>query len=357
MRPLQAVIDLSAIAHNLGMAKRLSGNARIAAAVKANAYGHGLTAVLPALAQADWFAVASVDEAMAIRACGNFKPVLLLEGVFEPDEYALCAEHRFEPVIHHPSQMEMLEKTTLSWPIKPWIKLDTGMHRLGLTRRQFQDILARLSEYPMATGPFAVMTHMASADEAGSDFSERQWDAFNSAVATLDVPKSAANSAALMFQAEIRADIIRPGIMLYGAGPDWQRHGCSLGLKPAMRLTTKVIALREIEEGQAVGYGGTWCAKRPSMIATAAVGYGDGYPRAASANGMVMVKGHEVPLAGRVSMDMIGIDVTEIPNMVPGDEVVLWGPELPVERLAQASGTISYELLCGVTDRVPRRCV
>lgn len=353
MRPLKAVIDPDAIEHNLAQAKRLSGHAKIAAAVKANAYGHGIEHALPSLGRADWLAVASIDEAFELRAHGSSHPILLLEGVFEASEYALCQQHGFEPAIHHPSQLDMLIAGRLTAPIPIWLKLDSGMGRLGLQDKAFEAVFAKLTDHGSLVRSVTLMTHFASADEKSTQSTQSQWQNFSDMTAGLTNLRTAANSAGIMFHPHTHADIVRPGLMLYGAGPDCERNGRALGLRPAMQLETRIIALRQVQAGDGVGYGGSWIAKRPSLIATAAVGYGDGYPRSLSNRGFVSINGQRAPLAGRVSMDMIGIDVTDIqPNI--GDPVILWGDGLPIEEVADAAGTIAYELMAAILPRVKR---
>lgn len=354
MRPLKAVIDLSAIAHNLGVAKRLSKGAKLAAAIKANAYGHGITAVLPALQEADWLAVACIEEAIVVRDTGNQQPILLLEGVFEAAEYAVCQRLGLEPVIHCQGQLDLFLASRLPGPLKLWLKLDSGMGRLGLSPSLFEAAISQLADHAQVAGPLRLMTHFAASDEADSNLTQKQWQLFKTLTAGRNHLISAANSGAALFHPTLHGDIVRPGLMLYGAGPNSQQHGSSLGLRPAMRLETRIIAIREVPAGAAVGYGASWIAPRNSLIATAAVGYGDGYPRAASNRAVAMIRGQPAPLAGRVSMDMIGIDVTDIAGVDINDPVLLWGQDLPIERLAEAAGTIPYEVMCGIQGRVAR---
>jgi alanine racemase len=322
------------------------------AVVKANAYGHGLTDVARALADADAFAVARMEEAMAIRQAGLENRIVLLEGVLRPDHLPLAAQYRLEPVVHSPEQLAMLEAAELPARISAWMKIDTGMHRLGFPPSEAASVARRLADSGRLSGPPACMTHLACADEPDPRFTRAQLSTFLGSVAGLDGERSVANSAAVLAFPETHHDWVRPGIMLYGVSPFPERNGESLGLRPVMTLTCPLIAVKDVAPGGRVGYGGTWQAKRKSRIGIAAIGYGDGYPRHLESGTPVRVAGQQARTAGRVSMDMIAIDLAGVSDPRPGDEVMLWGPGLPVETLAARAGTIGYELLCGVTARV-----
>ena len=352
MRPLQAIIDLNAIAHNLAIVRKLAPHAKLAAAVKANAYGHGAVQVLPAFADADCLAVAMVEEALELRDGGWQKPILLLEGIFEPCEYELCARFNLDCVIHSQWQLDALAKSNLNRKLTIWLKHDSGMGRLGLHNQGLLAAISALQALPLCRQPIHLLTHFASADDQVGRTVMQQWQRFLDAAQDRNMPLSAANSAGILFHPATHADIVRPGIMNYGAAPSPTQQAASFDLIPAMTLQTRIIAIRKVNPGDEIGYGGNWTARRESVIATAAVGYGDGYPRHASNRAEVLVRGQRAPLAGRVSMDMIGIDVTDIPDATIHDDVVLWGPELPAEQLALAAGTIPYELFCGITNRV-----
>ena len=348
----RAVVDTAALRHNLAVVRRSAPGARVMAVVKANAYGHGLAAVARALAGADAFAVARVEEAMTIRQAGLDNRVILLEGVLRSDQLPLAAEFRLEPVIHSPEQLAMLEGVDLPAAVSAWMKIDTGMHRLGFPPAEAAEVARRLANSGRLSGPPACMTHLACADEPERGFTRRQVRTFLESVAGLEGERSVANSAAVLAFPETHHDWVRPGIMLYGVSPFPEQSGESLGLKPAMTLTCPLIAVKDVPAGGRVGYGGTWEAKRDSRIGIAAIGYGDGYPRRLDSGTPVQVAGQPARTAGRVSMDMIAIDLAGVTDPRAGDEVMLWGPGLPVETLAARAGTIGYELLCGVTQRV-----
>ena len=356
MRAATASIDLAALRHNLAVARAKAGHAEVAAVVKADAYGHGAARVLPALAKADKLAVACIEEALALRDAGAVRPILLLEGVFEPDELPLCAAHGLEIVVHEPGQIRMLETTRLERPVPVWLKIDTGMHRLGVQPHEVEALAARL-EGCANVARLGLMTHLAEADTAGSDATTRQIERFATATAGLDGPRSIANSAGLLAWHAARADLARPGIMLWGCSPLAGSTGPAVGLLPVMTLKTKLIAVQPVAAGEAVGYGGTWRASRATRIGIAAIGYGDGYPRHAPAGTPVLVAGRRHALVGRVSMDMLAVDLGLESIAGVGAAVTLWGEGLPVETVAAAAGTIGYELLCGVTSRVHVRLV
>ena len=332
------------------------------AIIKANAYGHGLVATAKCLAGADAFGVARMEEAVALRDAGIESPVVLLEGVFSAEQQALAAQLRFEIVVHETQQLALLEAAGAGQPLVAWLKVDTGMNRLGFRPAQFADALARLAALPGMVRETRLLTHFACADERGSAMTGEQIARFAqltrgrgqaNRLATRLVT-SLANSAAVFSQPAAHGDWVRPGLALYGVAPFAGETGAALGLVPAMRLVSTVISLRDVSRGETVGYGATWRAARDSRIAIVAAGYGDGLLRSLSDGSPVMINGRAFPLAGRVSMDMIGVDVTDAPPTINvGDQAVLWGPELPVENVAQRAGTIPYELLCAVSQRVP----
>lgn len=349
MRPATATIDLGALAHNLAQVRARAPRSRIVAVVKANGYGHGAARLLAALATAEMLGVACAEEALALRDAGALQPILLMEGVFDAAELAACAAERLEVAVHHAEQVRMLECARPTRPLVVWLKIDTGMHRLGVRPAEARALHDRLSACRSVAG-IRLMTHFASADLPDPAPTEAQLARF----AALDLPgeRSLANSACVLAWPEAHADWVRPGIMLYGVSPLHGASGAAHGLRPVMTLATRLIALRDIPAGEPVGYAGAWTAARPTRVGTAAIGYGDGYPRHAPSGTPVLVNGREAPLIGRVSMDMITIDLTDHPAAAVGDPVVLWGDGLPAERIAEAAGTIAYELLCGVTARV-----
>ena len=323
------------------------------AVVKANAYGHGLVSTALCLTEADAFAVARLDEALALRAAGVRKPVVLLEGVFDAEQLAEAARHDLEIVVHEPEQLELLSRAPEGHRFVVWLKVDTGMNRLGFRASGFSGALSRLQELGGIIRELRLLTHFASADERDSALTARQLALFGELTAGRSLVRSLANSAAVFAWPAAHVDWVRPGLALYGVSPFPESTGADLGLVPAMRLASTVIAVRQVPGGESVGYGGVWRAPRDSTVAIVAAGYGDGLPRSLPNGTPVLVGGRRAELAGRVSMDMIAVDVTGIGGARVGDAAVLWGPELPVEEIAAHAGTIAYELLCAVSQRVP----
>jgi len=353
MPMVSATIDAAALRHNLGAVRRRAPDSRVMAVVKANAYGHGLVAVAQTLCDADAFAVARVDEGVALRRAGIVKPVVLLEGVVDTGQLAAAAAAGFELVVHQAEQIELLRGYGALRPLTVWLKQDSGMNRLGLKGAEFGAALEALRSLPSVRQPVNLFTHLASADEPLSDVTAAQLQRFEAATRGLPGERSIANSAALLNYPQAHADWVRPGLLLYGVSPMSGAIGEDHGLQPVMSLQSRVIALKRVARGERVGYGGAFCAARPTLLAVAAIGYGDGYPRSLRSGAPVLVDGRRGALAGRVSMDMIGIDVTDFaPPARLGDPVVLWGPGLPVEEMALWAATIPYELLCGISQRV-----
>jgi alanine racemase len=352
MRAATATIDLAALRHNLAVARVRGAGAKVVAVVKANGYGHGAPRLLPALTGADMLAVACIEEALALREAGAAQPILLLEGVFEADELPLCVQHGFEIAVHEPGQLRMLEAAHLKHPLTAWLKVDSGMNRLGFRPEEASAALARLRNCAAVASSLRLMTHFANADEPGEPATRVQIDRFASAVQSLDLERSFCNSAGVLAWPEAHAEWIRPGVMLYGVSPLAGRTGHDEGLHPVMTLTTRLIAIKQVPAGEAVGYAGAWRAATDNRIGIAALGYGDGYPRHAGSGTPVLVGGRPAALAGRVSMDMLAIDLEGHPEAQVGTPVTLWGEGLPVETIAAHAGTIAYELLCGITGRV-----
>lgn len=347
-----ARVDADALAHNLAVARRAAGASRVFAVVKADAYGHGLSAAAAAFAGADGLAVACVEEAAALRAAGIAAPVLVLEGAADAGELDVARRHGLELAVHAGWQLELLERGGARDLGRLWAKFDTGMHRLGFAPAAAPGVAARLAALGAAAP--GVMTHLACADEPDDEETARQLAAFAGVRALFAGPASVANSAGLLAHPASRCDWVRPGLMLYGVSPFPGRCGSELGLRPAMSLSAALLAIQDVGAGDGVGYGFDWRARRPSRIGIVSAGYGDGYPWRAAAGGSALVRGRRAPLAGRVSMDMLGLDLTEVPEAAVGDEVTLWGADLPVEEVARAAGTSPYELVCSVTRRVPR---
>jgi alanine racemase len=350
---VSATIDTAALRHNLGVVRQWAPQSRVMAVIKANAYGHGLVAVARALTSADAFAVARVDEGLTLRLAGIQTRTVLLEGVFDRDQLDAAAAAGFELVVHTAEQIDLLRAAPAGTSFKIWLKLDTGMNRLGFKGPAFAAALSALSGLAAVQQPVNLFTHLASADAPEDPSTADQLARFAAATAALPGERSIANSAGMMGFANAQGDWVRPGLLLYGASPFAGSIGADYGLKPVMTLHSHVIALKHLEVGERVGYSGAWQARRPTRLAIAAVGYGDGYPRSLSSGSPVLVNGARAPLAGRVSMDMIGIDVTDLKQVpVLGDPVVLWGEGLPVEEIAVWADTIPYELLCGISQRV-----
>jgi len=358
-RPIFAEIDLCAMRHNLAVAKRLAGTRHILAVVKANAYGHGLARVLPALSDADGLALLDLEEARWARECGWPKPIVLLEGFFEPDDLNTIFDLDLMPVIHHRAQVEWLEKYAPGprGPLRVTVKINTGMNRLGFAPEQLQGVLHRLQ----AIGSVYVttlMTHFANGDVRDTQHPmgvDEQLQRFAAAAQGWHGLVSLANSAALLVHPQVQGNVIRPGIMLYGATPMSGEPAAGFGLRPVMRLRTQLIAVQSLTAGQAVGYGSRWVAPRDTRVGIVACGYADGYPRIAPDGTPVWVDGVLVPTAGRVSMDMMVVDLTQAPHARVGSPVELWGDHVPIDTVAERAGTVGYELMCALAARVPVR--
>ena len=332
---------------------------RVAAAVKADGYGHGIVRVAQTLSDAgsDAFAVCCLEEALLLRQAGIKQRILLLEGIFAADELPHCAAQHLDIAIHHPEQVRMLEGARLTQPLRIWLKIDTGMHRLGLEPSSVAGIFQRLRDCPAIDAPIGFMSHLACADELQNDATLEQLRIFQQATAGLSGPRSLANSAGILGWSDTHYDWVRPGIMLYGASPFSEPHAAAENLRPVMTLHTRLIALQRLRQGAAVGYGGTWQCPEDMDVGVAAVGYGDGYPRHAPSGTPLLVNGRTATLIGRVSMDMVTIDLRQHPDARIGDPVVLWGAGLPIAQIAAAAETIPYTLMCGITARVKVECV
>jgi alanine racemase len=324
----------------------------VLAVVKANAYGHGAADVARSLEAADGFAVARIEEAIALREHGCRGRIALLEGFQDEREVETAAQLELEPFVHEDRQIALLEAHRSAHKFRVWLKIDSGMHRLGFPPAVAARAAQRLESCARVARPIRLATHLARADERERAETAEQVARFREATADIQGERSIANSAGLIAWPEARADWVRPGIMLYGISPFAESTGSDLGLRPVMRFETRVIALKDVAAGDSVGYGATWTASRPSRIAIAAVGYGDGYPRSAANGTPVAVNGAAARLAGRPSMDMLTIDVTDLARVAVGDPVELWGGTVPVEHVAAAAGTIAYELTCRVGRRV-----
>ena len=355
-RPNQAGLDLNALRHNIAHARSLAPHSKVMAVVKANAYGHGAVTVAKALqTHTDAFAVACIEEALELRAAGISAPVLLLQGIFEDRELSIACAQNFWLMIDNEWQMRALEQAQLPSPLQCWLKIDTGMHRLGVDPIDARMYYKRLKATANADDDFVLCTHFASADDLQSHQTTEQISLFDEVCKTLPAMRSAANSPGLLGWPKSHLDWIRPGYMLYGNSPfGVQPHPNTGALQPVMTLRSAVISVRDVQPGETVGYAANWTAARPSRVATVTIGYGDGYPRLAKNGTPVLIRGERAPLVGRVSMDMITVDVTDLKNVEIGDEVTLWGKELPVAEVAGWAGTIGYELTTRMPARTPR---
>jgi len=349
---IRAVVDTAALRHNLGVVRARAPGARVMAVIKANAYGHGVQPAACALAGADGFAVARLDEGLALRAAGLTNRVLLLEGVFSAEQLALAVRHHFELMVHSAEQLQLLDALGGSERVSAWVKVDSGMNRLGFRIEDFPAAYARLASNPRVEATPTLVTHLANADDRHDPKTARQLRDFSTVTAGIAGARSIANSAGVLAWPEACGDWVRPGLMLYGLSPFAGVTGDALGLRAAMTLQSEVIAVKAVRAGETVGYGGTWRAARDTSMAVVAAGYGDGYPRGTPSGTPLQVNGARAPLIGRVSMDMVMVDVTDLPPVAVGDPVVLWGAGLPVEEIAARAGTIPYELICGVSQRV-----
>lgn len=350
-RPIQATIHSAALQHNYHLLKARAPHSQAYAVIKANAYGHGLVRTAQALADADGFALLEIEQAQVLRELGFDLPILLLEGVFEPEELTICAEQDFRVAVHSEQQLVWLENARLAHPLRVCLKLNTGMNRLGFVAERAPELVRRLSANPNVLS-ITLMAHFATADEPAKGI-DWQLARFRAATAGLNLPVTLANSAALFDYPQAQGEWVRPGIMLYGASPFADRSALSLGLQAAMSLTSRVIGIQAIEPGATVGYGATFRAEKPMHIGIVACGYADGYPRHAPTGTPIMVAGQRSQLIGRVSMDMLALDLTGIPAAQPGSPVELWGCNLSIDEVAAAAGTISYELMCAIAQRVP----
>lgn len=356
MRTARAIIDLNALRHNYREVRRYAPDSRVMCVIKANAYGHGMTEAAHALPQADGFAVACLDEALQLRGHGIRQPLTVFQGFQSTEDLQLCRRHGLWPVVHHPSQLEILDaQEAVGEPLEVWLKIATGMNRLGFRPEEAAAVWRHLREHGLLRR-VRLMTHLARADEgraeeSGNDPTLQQLRLFDRVGTGLDAERSLANSAALIDWPEARREWVRPGIMLYGVSPFLPGRGPALNLQPVMMLQSRLIAINARKRGEPVGYGGVWVCPRDMRVGVVAIGYGDGYPRHVEQGTPVLVQGKRVPVIGRVSMDLLTVDLSGMEARV-GDEVILWGKGLPVDEIAQHAATIAYELLCNVHGRV-----
>ncbi|MGL5129550.1 MAG: alanine racemase [Aeromonas popoffii] len=352
MNTVTASIDVDALHHNFAVVRRHAPHSKIIAVIKANAYGHGLLQVANTLVQADAYAVARLEEALVLRANAITKPILVLGGFFSAEALSLLAAQELQTTLHTWEQLALLERAQLPTPVRVWLKLDTGMNRLGVREQELPAFIERLGRCKNVVQPFHLMTHFSQSDEQDSQATQQQIEAFKMLTAHLPGEKAMANSAGILAWPDSRSDWIRPGIMLYGASPFGGQLASDHGLRPVMTLKSQLIAIRKCKRGESVGYGAHWVAHRDTTLGVVAVGYGDGYPRMAPEGTPMLVNGRRVPIVGRVAMDMITVDLGPQASDQCGDEVILWGEGLPVEQVAEKIGTIPYELLTRLTSRV-----
>lgn len=352
MRPARALIDLQALRHNYRLARELSG-ARALAVIKADAYGHGSLRCAEALAGlADGYAVACIEEALELRNAGISAPILLLEGFFDSSELALIDQHRLWCVVHAPWQLAIIEQARLQQPLNVWLKLDSGMHRVGLHAAEYAAAYRRLKACGQV-GEVVLMSHLARADELDCSRTEEQLALFNQARSGLPGAISLCNSPAILGWPQLPSDWVRPGIMLYGATPFAGAQPQAAQLRPVMTLESRIISVRELPAGEPVGYGARFVCPRATRIGVVAMGYADGYPRHAPDGTPIRVDGQPARLAGRVSMDMLCVDISDLPQAGLGSRVELWGGAVAASEVAQLSGSIPYQLFCNL-KRVPR---
>lgn len=354
-RPI-AQINVDALQQNFQYIQSLAPKSKILAVLKANAYGHGLLAVAEQLKAAGAFGVARIDEALMLRAGGIVKPIVLLEGFFHPDELPQIVASNLQVVVHHSSQVEALLKAELEAPVHVWLKIDSGMHRLGIYPAEFQQVYRQLMASPNVLKPLRLMTHFACADEPDNPATQRQLDLFHALIKGCEGELSIANSAGVLAWPQSHGDWIRPGLALYGVSPMLAGRSAQHGLRPVMTFSSSVIAVRDVKKGDAVGYGAAWTAPVDTRLAVVAIGYGDGYPRNAPSGTPVLINGQRLPIVGRVSMDMTMVDIGQQQVNI-GDQVILWGEQLAVEEIAELVQTIPYELLCNITSRVQLRYI
>jgi len=352
-KPTIAHIDLAAVQHNCRVVKNKAPNSKILAMVKSNAYGHGVLPIAKALSShADAFGIAWLDEAIKLIENGIDKPMLLLKGFLTKDELQLISELQLSTVVHNLHQIELIEKTSLKNPIQIWLKVDTGLHRLGLQPQELESVYQKLLNNPKIIKPLFLITHLANADNVNDPKNADQIALFNNITKNLPVMKSIANSATLCASSSAQSDWVRSGILLYGASPYQSKTGAELGLKPVMTLVSQLLSIQHLKKGESVGYGSTWECPENMPVGIVNLGYGDGYPRHAKSGTPVLINNCRSTILGRVSMDMLAIDLRPCQHAQIGDTVTLWGKGLPIEEVAKFADTIPYELFCRLTQRV-----
>ncbi len=350
----EAVINLQALSDNYDLLKNKCGNKAVVAVIKGDAYGHNAIRAAKALPQADMFAVSRIEEALELRDAGIEQPILLLEGCFCQQDLEVAAEQGFQTAIHCKEQLDDLKQANLSQPVSVWLKLDTGMHRLGVQPSELEDYVTQIEATDKLTGPVGFMSHFSCADDFSSNTTKAQIELFLTQTARYPGPKTLANSAGILYWSDSHLDYMRAGISLYGISPNEDEVGAQHGLSSAMTLNSKLIAVRKHKANQPVGYGETWTSSEDTYIGVVAMGYGDGYPRSAPEGTPVYINGRIVPISGRVSMDMITVNLGPDAKDKVGDTVEFWGENLPIEKVSKHIGTIPYELVIKLTKRVHR---
>jgi len=348
----RAMINLKALKHNQQVLQKKAPNSQILAVVKANAYGHGMVRIAQTLSGIHGLGVARLNEALMLRESGITTPIVLLEGFFHADDLPTLVAHNLQTVVHSPQQLDAIIASKLNTPLQVWLKLDTGMHRIGFHEDEFDLAYQALKKSKNVLQPTNLMTHFNCADEVDSNLTAMQFECFQSHIKSDSGLHSVANSAATLAWPNTHSDIIRPGIALYGVSPFSDKVGTDFNLQPVMTLKSQLIAIRQHQAGESVGYGAKWTAKKTTTLGVVAVGYGDGYPRMAPEGTPVLVNGRLVPIVGRVSMDMLTVDLGMNNTDQVGDDVTLWGEGLPATDVAQHIGTIAYELVTKLTSRV-----
>ncbi len=351
-RPSRVIIDIKALEHNFSRIKELVHNSKIMAIIKADAYGHGIVRVAKTLRDADAFGVACLEEAEQLRIASITTPIILLEGPYKPNDLSLIIKLNLEVVIHNEYQLELLEKSKIDGAIKVWLKIDTGMHRLGFSVDKTEEMLRRLMLCRNINSTPILMSHLATANEKNHALTYQQLDTFREISKIVNIEKTIANSAAVINFPDVHFDWVRPGLMLYGVSPLINSCGHDHGLKSVMTLESEIISIQYLSKGEPVGYGATWRCPENMPVGIIAAGYGDGFPRHAKSGTPILVNNIRCPLIGRASMDMLTIDLRNQSNAKIGDRVVLWGGSLPIEEIATYAETIPYELLCGVHKRL-----
>ncbi len=351
-RPAQVVINLAALRHNYSRVRALAPASKIISVVKADAYGHGLVRVASTLIDTDAFGVACLEEAMELRDAGIRKPIILLEGPYSGTELQDITRLDLDIVVHHPDQIQMLEQYPGKAAIRVWMKVDSGMHRLGFDPATVVASWQRLKKCSAVHPDIRLMTHLANASNPASPMTLAQLDTFNKTCGAIQAQRTIANSAGIVAWPQAHADYVRPGLMLYGVSPIDNTESSALGLLPVMSLQSTLISIREVKKGEPVGYGADWLCPQDMLVGIVAAGYGDGFPRHGRTDTPITINGRRTRIIGNPSMDMLTVDLSTVPGVKTGDPVELWGNSLPVEEVAKAAGTIAYELLCAVHKRL-----